>query len=234
VVVQCEVHATPPPQVRMVYLVPSDRQVVKAHTAAIERAIRSIQIFYGIQVDARLSFRLHSPVVEVLKTTHETKWYQSNPAGFWENALADGFAHGGFNDEANRWIFYIDADPVCNQPGGIRTGGTNGVAVLPKNDLRGLIGQPSIPICPGDHTDPPNFKCRWIGGLGHELGHAFGLDHPPGCEPVTGPNCPVKALMWLGYTTYPDTFLLAQDISRLKLSQFFGPQNVPSKLPDCH
>ena len=23
---------------------------------------------------------------------------------------------------------------------------------------------------------------RWIGGLAHELGHALGLLHPPGCE----------------------------------------------------
>jgi len=36
---------------------------------------------------------------------------------FWQNALADGFAltEGQFDDPLNRWIFYLDADPECDQ-----------------------------------------------------------------------------------------------------------------------
>lgn len=63
---------------------------------------------------------------------------------------------------------------------------------------------------------------RWIGGLGHDLGHAFGLPHPPACEdanPAT--TCPDGALTSTGYASYPNTYLLPSDKSILETSPFF-------------
>src|SRR5207247_1049543 len=136
---------------------------------------------------------------------HASAYYNANnQAGqfeFWSRVLGDAFdATGGrFNDPDNVWIYYIDADPACGQG----TGGTSGVALLGANDLRGLVSEPNVPACIGGRPDTSGV-CRWIGGLGYELGHALGLPHPPGCDQG---NCLAEAyfsLMFVGYSLYPD------------------------------
>lgn len=64
-----------------------------------------------------------------------------------------------------------------------------GLAVLPRADIDGLLGLSQSTLC------------RWVGGLGHELGHAVGLDHPPGCDADQSQK-PCKSLMYLGYLSY--------------------------------
>jgi len=59
--------------------------------------------------------------------------------------------------------------------------------------------------------------CRWVGGLGHELGHTFDLAHPIPCPGGSADG----ALMCLGYITYPDTYLLPEDKEILEASPFF-------------
>jgi hypothetical protein len=58
---------------------------------------------------------------------------------------------------------------------------------------------------------------RWIGGLGHELGHAFGLPHPP--DTVRDAD----AIMWAGfYGKYPKgCYLTEPDKQMLRHSAFF-------------
>jgi hypothetical protein len=107
----------------------------------------------------------------------------------------------------------VDADRVCIQT----TGGAQGVAVLPANDLRGLVGEPTPPVCEGELQYAVS---RYIGGSGHELGHAFGLDHPPGCD-ANPPSGDTQALMCPGYLDYPKTHLTQQDIEQLRQSVFF-------------
>src|SRR3989454_12081344 len=168
------------------------------------------------------TFALPKPVVEVVDTDHTAEWYSENPAGddralwFWFNATGDAFALTGaqFDDPNYRWVFYIDADPGCGQA----TGAAAGVALLPANGLRGLTGQPNIPPCSGDPPDT-NGVCRWVGGLGHELGHTFALPHPVPCP---GGSLDGE-LMCLGYITYPGTFLSDQDKELLNASPFLSP-----------
>ncbi len=214
----------------MIYLVPADRFYQTAYATAIEAAIKSLQVWYGDQMANGKSFRLHSPPVEVYKTGHAASWYSTHPNGpnptdwFWLNTSQDGSAltGGELEDPYNTWVFYIDADPSCGQEGG----GTNGAAVLLANDLRGLTGQPNVPSCQDQEPDRSGV-CRWIGGLGHELGHAFDLDHPANCP---GNNCPEKALMWLGYQNYPDAFLTTPDKAKLS---FFDPVQLPEASVSC-
>jgi hypothetical protein len=202
------------PQVRAVYLVPSDRVPHEGYRIGIEKAIRQLQIFYRNELGSGKTFSLHDPVVEVLATPHPVSWYQMDaPASweagrFWEAVLYDGFAltGGTFDDPNNRWVFYVDADPLCTQI----VGATNGVALLPRNDLRGLVCDGNTPPCQGDDPDL-GAVCRWVGGLGHELGHAFNLPHPtPGSCPPPDTACQF-ALLLFGYGTYPNAYLLPSD-----------------------
>lgn len=225
------------PQVRAVYLVPSDRVSQEGYRIGIERAIRQLQGFYRDQLANGKAFSIHDPVVEVLPTTHPVSWYRtdapaSSEAGrFWESVLNDGFqlTGGSFDDPNNRWVFYIDADPLCSQ----YVGGTHGIALLPRNDLRGLVCDGNTPPCPDQGPDLLPI-CRWVGGLGHELGHAFNLPHPtPGGCPAPDTPCS-HALMWIGYSAYPDAYLLPSDKNSLLNSslttQFFtvlDPGPVP-------
>jgi len=220
--------------VHVVYLVPSDRSARKGFEKSLKRAIESLQIWYRDSLGTGESFSLAKPVVQVYSTAHTAGWYAAQPNGcgytlyFWCNVTDEGFAltQGMFNDPHNIWLFYIDADPGCGQA----TGGTSGVALLPANDLRGLSGQTTTDVC-GGAPQPDQGVNRWVGGLGHELGHAFGLPHPPECDPVQTLSCPSQSIMWFGYFTYPDAFLTTDEKSFLEESPFFAPLHLPTKLP---
>lgn len=223
-----------PPEIRMIYLVPAHKVARSDYAVAMKNAIKHLQIWLHEEMPGGETISLHDPVVEVYTTAHDSSWYRENNSGdfslrFWFNVLADGFAitGGRFNDPDNRWTFYIDAHPACGQV----TGGTSGVALLPANDLRGLAGEVNIPPCTGQSPDT-NGVCRWVGGLGHELGRALLLPHPPGCE--TGePSCPSYTLMWFGYITYPSTYLLPADVATLLGGGFFTAQDPGVPLFPC-
>ena len=212
-------------QVRVIYLVPSDKNVRADYQNEIAKAISDLQRFYREQLGGGLAFSLHAPAVEVYQTPHAASFYSTGdnarPGGFFEGVLADGFAltGGGFNDPNNRWVFYVDADPACGQ--GI--GGTQGVALLAANDLRGLTGQANVPVCPNESPDTFGVN-RWVGGLGHELGHTFNLPHPPGCDAghCTGGSFAANSLMYFGYAFYPNTYLLDENKTQLLATNFFN------------
>lgn len=212
-------------QVRVIYLVPSDKNIRADYQNEIAKAISDLQRFYRDQLGGGFAFSLHSPTVEVYQTPHASAFYSTGdnarPGGFFEGVLADGFAltGAGFNDPNNRWVFYVDADQSCVQ----YVGGTQGVALLPANDLRGLTGQPNVPVCP--NTLPDRFGVnRWVGGLGHELGHTFDLPHPPDCDAghCAGGSFAANSLMWTGYAFYPNTYLLDENKTQLLATNFFN------------
>jgi hypothetical protein len=146
--------------------------------------------------------------VEVAHSTQLADWFYSHPNGRnrddwgYDNALAEtsrllGARH---NDPHFIWVIYSDGP-------GNKGRGTSGVACLPEDDLLGLIGK---------HPTQKN-PVRWVGGLGHELGHAFGLPHP------TDTVRDADALMWAGfYSKYPDhSYLTESDKKILLRSPFF-------------
>lgn len=236
---QCEFEANPgtAARVHIVYLVPSDREVNEAYRSTLVKTTRDLQLWYAGQTQDGSTFTVHEEVVDVLNTEHPAAWYSTNPNGdasmwFWNNVLADGFpATGGdFNQDFDVWAYYIDADGACGQIAG---SGTSGVAVLPANDLRGLTGEANVPPCPEDSPDN-GARCRWVGGLAHELAHAFGRPHPDGCDsPVEGVSCDEGALMSLGYASYPETYLTDADKTALAGSRFFEKVDLPQCSIDC-
>lgn len=154
--------------VRMVYLVSKDRAVRSDYQQAIEGAIRELQGWYARQLSGP-TFKLHNPVVEVAHASQPADWFYSHADGGnqddwgFNNTLAEVSRLLGarYNDPHYIWVIYSDG------PGNKGRGGS-GVSCLPEDDLLGLIGQHPTQKEPA----------RWVGGLGHELGHAFGLAHP--------------------------------------------------------
>lgn len=207
------------PTVRFVYLVPSDRPANLAYVAAIESAARNVQRWMQDQLGGA-TFRLHSTPVDVYRTNHPEAYYVGDGApgfGFWSRGVVDGFAAtGGRSDDADAlWIFYLDAQNGCGQNGGA---GALGVALMARDDLDGLLSGKPYDRC-GEYYPLP--LERWIGGLGHELGHALGLPHPPGCD-ARAPGCDGGALMWSGYARYPDTYLRSEEKAQLASSRFIS------------
>ena len=193
--------------VRVIYLVSKDRQVRPDFQQALEKAIRELQPWYGQQLNGP-TFRLHDPVVEIAHSAQNANWFYSHPNGSnqddwgFNNALAEANRLLGakFNDPHYVWVIYSDGP-------GDKGRGTSGVCCLPEDDLLGLVGQHPTQKKPA----------RWVGGLGHELGHAFGLPHPDDTKKDA------DAIMWAGfYDQYPGkAYLTEQDKSILLRSPFF-------------
>lgn len=196
-----------PKTVRIVYLISKDRQERADYRTAVERAIQEVRQWYARQLQGA-TFKLHSPVVEVVHSAQTAAWFTANPNGQnpddwgYNNSLAETSRLLGarLGDTNYVWVAYSDG------PGNKGRGGS-GFAYLPEDDLLGLIGKHPT------QKDPP----RWVGGLGHELGHAFGLPHP--ADTVKDAD----ALMWAGfYGKYPDhAYLTEQDKRILSRSPFF-------------
>ena len=216
------------PVVRLIYLVPSDREVRPAYASAIELAARTLKWWFYQQLGSTVTFRLDYPAVQTLMSNQPASWYRqprtpsSGASDFFFNVSAHGFSLLGGRRPSDIYVFYVDADPACGQYGGA---GGGGLVVISANDLRGLTGEQNIPGCPGDPPDLHGVN-RWIGGLGHEIGHAAGLPHPPGCDAGL-PTCDGGALMWAGYGAFPNTYLRTQEIAALRSSPYFVATSPP-------
>jgi hypothetical protein len=118
------------------------------------------------------------------------------------------------------WVIYADVVHACNTPGRIGAG-TTGLTIMGRQDLEGLIGAPVVIFDCGERFSNP--IGRYIGGAGHELGHAFGLPHPPGCDAGLA-SCDWGALMWTGYASYPNTYFRSDEKASLTSNPFITAQ----------
>lgn len=211
--------ASQTPKVNFVYLIPSDMPYNPSFRTALNKAARTLSAWYGTQLygadrPTKGSFQFN---VISKNLPHDSAYYRGtgDTWDYYVRTLEDGFAltGGGFDDPNNRWVF-LNAAFIGDNQG---AGGTNGVAVLHGSDLVGL--------------SKPN-NGRYVGGLGHELGHAFRLPHPPDCP--SAQHCTTD-LMYLGYSIFPNSVnLTAEDKNFLLtsplVSQFF-PSSNPVQLP---
>ncbi len=203
----------PTPAVRIVYAVPADREFHAPYAAAIEAAIHGAQVWYAEQLEGR-TFAIEGPTPQICVLKNPAAHYEG--ADGWGRVLR-GLQHCAPVEHYSSqyvWVIYPDVSFTC-ELSELGRGGA-GVTILHRSDLDGLISPETHSQCGA----PPRGTFGWIGGLAHELGHAFGLDHPPGCDEGLD-SCDYDALMWAGfYWDYPDTYLTEIDLHTLRSSPF--------------
>jgi len=220
--------------VRVVFLVPSDREADLTYVANLEDSLRTTQLWLADRMPGRTSFRVHEPPVEVFATPHPAAWYSTEPNAatdnadlyFWYNTLDDGFAvtGGGWDDPDNVWLFYIQADRTCTQA----DGGVAGVAVLPENDLRGLAGEEIVPLC-GESPEELTFsRCRWVGGMLLRIMNALELPPPLACtDEDDATPCEEDIVTRSGFKTFPDATLSDDQLDYLEDSLWVRAVGLP-------
>ncbi len=205
--------------VRVLYVSPSDRQFRADYSEGITHALVDLQSWYRRQTGG-LTFSLYESTPEHCRLPEPEDYYARGDA--WAKVQEDvqPCAPVEYGRASFVWVVYVDVEEACGEPHELGRG-WNGITRMPRNDLEGLTnpGTPSYYCDEGPYDDPLG---RWIGGPGHELGHAIAnLRHPPGCDEGL-PSCdPVSSsLMAYGYPTYPDTYLLTKDKELLLRTSF--------------
>lgn len=150
------------------------------------------------------------------------------PVGHWPGETHDN------PGSTTTWVIYPHVEEACDEYHQLGDTGHElgrggwGLTILGRDDVEGLTdpGGEYYFCGEGPHN---NSLTRWMGGLAHELTHALGVtDHPPGCDEGL-PSCDYPALMSVGYTAYPDTYLRDDEKAILRGSPFIT--QLPAPLP---
>ena len=83
--------------VRVVYLVPSDREARIDYLNVTTAAVEHFREWLWGAVGDSVTFVANTPVVELVRTPHDSSWYVTHNSGdefslwFFDNVLSDGF-----------------------------------------------------------------------------------------------------------------------------------------------
>ena len=204
---------TPAVPVRLMYLIPPDRPVRADYALALQRAFENLQAWYTTQLGGA-TFDLFASQPDTCALPQPAAFYGVDP---WGKVSADARRCGPVQTGGAQfvWVLYADVVHSCNAPGRLGAG-TLGLTIMGREDFEGLIGNQPTNDCGFTDRSQPG---RYTGGAGHELGHAFGLQHPPGCDGGLA-SCDANALMWSGYSRYPNTYLRDEEKALLRASRF--------------
>jgi len=208
--------------VRVVYCVPTDREVQDDYRKAIESGIVNLQQFYYRNLNGK-TFLLNSPIVEIYHPVNRAQWYTDHVPETAPNAEHRFYVFENLarevgktlgarrNDPRYTWIFYIDCPPGWGS-------GLQGMCVMCDADLLGLCGR----------SEEDRRISRWIGGVGHELGHALGLPHPPDGYDINSMMNPSG-----GLRGYPNTYFAEADRKKLLQNRFIAERKPVAGIADA-
>ena len=211
-----------PMSVRVVYCVPTDREVREEYLKAIEAGIVEMQQFYYRNLFGK-TFLLNSPIVEVYHAANRAQWYtdhvpEANPNTEHRHYVFENLSRevrrtlgARRNDPKHTWIFYIDCPPGWGL-------GTQGFCIMCDADLLGLAGL----------SQEDKRVSRWIGGVGHEFGHALGLPHPPDGYDINSIMNPLT-----GLRAFPYTYFAEADRDRLLKNRFIAERKPAGGITDA-
>lgn len=197
-------------KLRVVYMVPSDASESAEYKDAIANAVNDLRWWYKQQVGATF---IWTDPVRVVKSDRSGAWFSQNRAtnlgdrAFYSNALDEARELLDVNQNNGAWVWVIYVD--C--PGNKGRGGAE-VCIMPGDDLLGLCGR---------HPTQKRIS-RWRGGLGHEMGHAFGLPEGPTTVGTDG----YDGIMAVGLYKYPKTHLTETEKALLRKSPHFYGKTV--------
>ena len=220
--------------VQVLYAVPADRELRADYREGIEHLLVDVQSWYRQQLEG-LTFSLYGDVPQLCEMSEPADFYGRYS---WQK-IVDGVQHCApvaAGTSSFVWIVYADVVHECGpyEQGYDQLGrGGDGLTILTRWDLDGLIGEDGLyHYCDGDELFGPYDRplSSWQGGTAHELGHAFGLPHPPGCDAGL-PTCDTWAMMQNGYETYPHTYLRADDKEALIRSPFIDTRSSSGPRP---
>lgn len=201
--------------VRVLYVVPNDKEFQRGFSEGISKAIVDVQGWYRNQLGGA-TFDIYSVVPEQCRLPRKEAYYAG--ADGWQKVLDDirhcaPVEHGSTEFT---WVLYLDVVEKCDGYLDFGRGG-DGVVMLANKDLRGVAGLSSRPDC--NRAPTLNYIGRWYGGLAHEIAHALHVPHPPGCDEGLD-TCDNDALMWRGYADYPGTYFRDDEKEILARSPF--------------
>ena len=217
--------------VRMIYAAPADREFRSDYRNALRHATVDLQSWYRQQLGG-LTFSIYDTMPEQCRMSENADYFDQSP---WPKVLeaVQHCAPVRGNTDTFAWVVYADLDELCDQQDSLGHDslgrGGRGLTINHGGSLEGLIGKRLTYYTPCGRGPFNGPVTRWIGGSGHELGHVFGLAHPPGCDDGL-PSCDSDALMYLGHLIYPNTYLRPDDKQVLWRSPFIDKDPAERQL----
>jgi len=216
-------------EVRLIYIVPSDKQELLRMEEGARNALREVQRWYQSQMPDGVTFQVSEKAMLVHHSSHPEEWFRKNPALSRPEDSEFNWLYNAIHEvrwkvmwssllRKDRYVILLDAD--VEGQGHEAAASQQRFAVMPWRFARAYAGQNIEPTC------------NAVGVLAHELGHIFGLKHPTGCVGPDGyanrtPDC--MRIMYWGPRDYPQTSLSEQDKAELRGHPMFAKRSLPAR-----
>ena len=204
--------------VRVLYVVPADKEFRADYSRAISKTVVDVQAWYRRQLDGA-TYDLYRAVPEFCHLPRNEEYYAGTDV--WSRILRDVQRCAPVSDRGRTpysWALYVDVHEKCDGFQELGRGGDR-LTMLAGYDLALMAaGGGRWTFC-----DVGNIYRSYgsvLGGFAHELAHTFLIPHPPECDPVVTQACDPKLLMAFGWDIYPDTYFSEREKAMLLRSRF--------------